>query len=282
MFILFFLLLPFSALQAAPPKEGYEDFTFIGWSEACAVAVQHVRYPAEGQGIEGEPNWSRVGAITLDPEEIEPEIQWTQEQEGNLSWRKVNANDAIERLVRTGYNKPGHVETIREESSAKKPGVDFILRSTATFQIRHYTPWPPAPFSLSKVFYSPLGTCGLLLFHRRAAVDAFRYKLLRLKPDIRRLRAKAHVTNGLLLYKGSDLDGALAELAIASDMDPNFALARYSYAHFLALAARFDEALEHLQAAVNIDRHFAERARKAPEFEDIRSNPRFISILKTP
>jgi len=176
----------------------------------------------------------------------------------------------------------GYTETVRPEPTAKRPGLEALIRSTASFEFRQATTWPPRTFVLSKIHYSSLNTCALLLFHREAPEDAFRYKLIRVGAQTRRLRARAHVINGLLLYrKEDDLDGALAETTIAAETDPDYGPGRYYHALLLAAHGRFDGALGELAAAVSLDQRFAQKAREAAEFEDLSRDQRFLAIVQT-
>jgi len=101
-----------------------------------------------------------------------------------------------------------------------------------------------------------------------------------LNPDVRRKRARAHVTNGLYLYKErSDIYAAEEELAIAAEMDSDYPLALYYHAALLSTHGLFERALARLRAAVKLKPAYAKKARKAPEFEALRKDLRFIDIV---
>src|SRR5438876_10364063 len=107
--------------------------------------------------------------------------------------------------------------------------------STTSLRIGYAITIPPAPYYLSQIEYSPLGTCAFLLFEKPGRPpNVYRYQLVRVPLDARRKRAQAHLNNALLLYrKGDDLDGALEEAQIAAGMDPRLAEARFYHAALL-------------------------------------------------
>jgi tetratricopeptide (TPR) repeat protein len=98
---------------------------------------------------------------------------------------------------------------------------------------------------------------------------------------VRRRRARAHVTNGILLYKEEmDIYSAEAELGIAADMDSDYPLALYYHAQLLSTHGRYDKALERLKAAVKLKPKYKEKAWKADEFESLRRDLRFQAIVE--
>ena len=197
-----------------------------------------------------------------------------------MPWNSAAADRAVETLVRSGYSNAGYSEKVRPDPVAQRSGLESILRSTVAFEAHDPVSMPHPQFHLGQAHYSTHNNCALLVFQRAAAVDAYRYQLIRISTSARRTRARAHVTNGLLLYKAGDLEGAQAELAIAAEMDASFPPGRYYNATLLAAQARFDEALQELQAAVRLDRRYAGMARQASEFEDLRRDPRFDDTIE--
>jgi tetratricopeptide (TPR) repeat protein len=180
------------------------------------------------------------------------------------------------------HDRRGTYERLRHGRVADQPGLEALLTSTAVFQSDPPLGGFPARFKFSTVYYSPLISCALFDFVDPASPrDGHRLALARLpEPGVRRSRARAHVSNALLFYRNEgDLTSAEAELAVASTMDPQYALARYNHALLLSLHGRFNEALESLKAAVSRDGAYAVEARKAPELEALKDDPRLAALL---
>lgn len=266
------------------PREGSEELVFIGWNDACAVAIQHMRYPPVGRGLEGVPSSWRIGTLTIPPAETSVRYSWPYESGDGSAWDEGHAARAVEDLVRAGFSRQGPVERIRDAPVAARPGLAGVIDSTGVFRTDHSVSWPPSRYALTRIQYSPLGTCAFAVFEDRAAREGrFSYRLIRiLNPESRRVRARAHATNGLLLYKASDLYGASEELAIAAETDPDYAHARYYNAVLLSAQGLFDEALAELRAAIALDRRWAEAAKKAPEFASLRKDRRFLGVVSAP
>lgn len=272
------LALPASAVV----MPSHEELRFIGWNDGCSVAIEQYRFPALGEGLLAEPSYGRIGTVSLDAEQTRPSVAWVLEQGGKLLWNKTQARATSDQLARAGYSKAGYREAIRPEPAAKRPGLDWNLRSTATFEIGYDPGWAPPEFALSRVYYSPLATCAFMVFERRGSDrDAFRYQLVRTTPPVRRQRSQWHLTNGILLYtQESDMYGGLDETRTAAEMDPRLAEARFQYARLLAAHGRFDEAIAELKEAVILDRSYSDMARKAVEFDDVRGWKRFKEALR--
>lgn len=265
-------------LSPAFPARAEEEFSLIGWSKACSAAVRHARLPSAADP-DVDAAFLRVGALTLAPDRDQVREEWLLEVQGPDAMRPEEPEAVSSRLAHSGYPRPGFVERVRPEPAAPQPGLEQLLRSTASFQVSHAARWPPPEsYAIDRAYYSPLKSCALILFRRAAAPRDYRHVLVRVQPDAHRRRARAHATNGLLLYRLSDLEGALAELEIAARMAPDFALARYHHAALLAADGRFEEALGELSAAVRLDRRYAETARSAPEFEELREDRRFKAV----
>lgn len=268
-----------AAAQDAP-QPGTEEFAFIGWSDACSAGFRHARYPPLGVGLAGEPAWARIGSLTLRPGRTAEKAVWSLDQGGDLVWNKGEADRAAHGLARAGYDRPGIVERVLPPASDRHRSLYASMLSTSTFEVGYKTDWPAPPAVLERVHYNTLTTCALLVFKHPAR--GYQYKLIRVQPEIRRRRAGVHVTYGMLLYRDGDIDRALEELSIAATADPRLAAARYHLGVLLAAEGRFPEALAELRAAVSLDGSFARHAREAPEFEDLRSDRRFLDIVAPP
>ena len=213
-------------------------------------------------------------------EYFSPVENWVYASGPELVWQNDTTIQLSDRLTRQGYSRKGGVETVREATMS--PELEQVLRTTAAFKLEGSGAWPERRFTLHQIYYSPLATCALFLFHDKASArDSYRYKLARVdNPGIRRVRARAHISNGLLLYGNSDLYGALEETGIAAAMDPIYPSACYHYALLLAAHGRFDEALGELKAAFRLEPDLKEKARKALEFKDLRKDDRFKALLQ--
>lgn len=260
---------------------GYDEFTFLGWRDGCSAALQYFSYPPIGASMWGLPDTWLIGSVTIPPDTVNPKARWVSRGITAMAWNKDEAIQRTEELLREGYVAGGHVERIRDAKVADRPGLAHIIQSTTTFRLGYRTKWPPRRYKLREVHYSPLGTCAMLVFrYPRRPRRSYRWKLVRLlNPDVRRKRARAHVTNALLLYQETDLYGAEDELAIAADMDPEYPAALYHHARLLAAHGRFDEAIVSLGAAVDHDKRYGEKAKKAIEFVEIRRRPVFKDIV---
>lgn len=256
-----------------------EEFSFLGWGPSCSAALRHVKYPDKSEST-GEPKEWRIGSVSIPPDASKPREDWVMASAQSRFWDPSLAGNTAQRLSRN-HPQRGYVETVREAPLGPSPELAGLILTTAPFQTPP-TRWPGPPFALRTVYYHPLGTCALLLFKEAGAGPKARFKwnLVRvLNPGVRKQRAHAHATNGILLYtKSSELDGAMEELAIAAHMDPNYPPARYHHALLLAAQGRMDEALPELKAAVKLDPKLAEEAWDSAEFELLRDDKRFLAI----
>ena len=107
-----------------------------------------------------------------------------------------------------------------------------------------------------------------------AAVDAYRRAII-LEPT----RSEYHNGLGLVLYRQSDLSGALIEFSRATEIDPGDASARYNEACALALLGRKDEALYSLGMAVQLEPRLSEQARVDKDFGSISKLIGFQEII---
>ncbi|MDE2293764.1 MAG: hypothetical protein KGL53_16915 [Elusimicrobia bacterium] len=263
-------------------RTGYEEFSVLGWGQGCSVALEYLRYPPQGQGLSGIPDAFRVGTLTLAPDADAAKERWVYDgSSGGFSRRTLRAAEARLRGPER-YERPGTVERNRWAPVADQPGLAALLTSTEAFHTDPPLTGLDPRFRFKDVYYSPLLSCALFVFKDPDSPhDGTRWRLARLSdPGVRRKRARAHVSNALLYYRNrADLYSAEAELAVASDMDPRYALARYYHAVLLTAYGRFDEALASLKVAVQQDGIWARQAREAPEFDPLRGDERFQAVL---
>ncbi|MBI5203037.1 MAG: hypothetical protein HY925_15705 [Elusimicrobia bacterium] len=263
---------------------GYEEVELVGWNDGCSVAIRHFRYPPSVEGAQVEPNWGRLGTVSLDPDQTRPSTRWALQVKEGFPFSKGYELAGQEQLSRGGYKKPGFTERVRPEPVASGRDLDLVIHTTSSLEVGYTVPYASAPYVLSSVHYSPLSTCAFLVFKKPGhPPNLYKYQLVRVPVDVRRRRAQAHLTNALLLYKKqSDTYGALEEAEVAAAMDPRLAEGRYQYAVMLALHGRFDESLKELHEAVLIDGKWAKEAKLAVEFEDLWKQPRFKQALVVP
>ncbi|MBI3300074.1 MAG: hypothetical protein HYZ75_18055 [Elusimicrobia bacterium] len=264
-------------------RTGYEEFSVLGWGDACSVAVRYMRFPPEGAGLRGVPDAFRAGLMSLPPDGDAQVEDWIYSSDKGTGYASENMSRVVEDLRgERRHDRPGTAERLRSAHVADQPGLETLLNSTTVFKSDPPLGGFPERFRFAAVHYAPLGSCALFEFVDPATPrDGLRTKLVRLpEPGVRRARARAHVTNALLLYRNeTDLTAAEAELAVASAMDPQYPLARYNHAILLTLHGRFNAAIESLKAAVKHDGAWAEEASRASEFEPLREDPRFKAVL---
>lgn len=263
-------------------KYGYEEVVVLGWNAGCSIAIRHFRYPAVAEGSQADPASGRMGTVTLEPDQTRAMAQWALQVKEGSPYTSHYAQATQDNLARAGYSKPGSAERLRNARAASS---EFeTLNSTSSLEVNYTLGWATAPYKMTRVHYSPLGTCAFVVFERPGVPpNLFKYQLARVPLEVRRKRAKKHVAHALALYhRHSDLDGALEETEIAATMDPRLAEARYHYSALLATHGRFDEALKELREAALLDARYVKVATEAVEFEDLRKQPRFKKALELP
>ena len=130
---------------------------------------------------------------------------------------------------------------------------------------------------------SPLGHKPYVLFLKgQAARLAQRHELAvhyleqsrRIDPD------NIHVCFALAwsLKRCGRLDQSVATMRQAVELDATSPLAHYNLACYLALQGDIDKALWHLACAVELNDELGELAWQEPDFEPIRTDPRFASL----
>jgi tetratricopeptide (TPR) repeat protein len=263
-------------------RVGYEEVIVNGWGAGCSVAIRHFRYPPAAEGTQMDPNWGRLGTVTLEPDKRQPTVNWFMQVKDGSPYYKGWMIAAEDQLSRAGYETQGFYERVRPDPVAPNRDLEPLIKSTASLRVGYTVAYASAPYALSRVYYSPLGNCAFLVFERPGyPPNLFKYQLVRVPVEVRRERAQAHLTNALLLYKNlNDVYGALEEAATAASMDPRLAEARYHHAAMLAVHGRFEDSLKELREAVQLDPNYGKVARKAIEFEDLWKQPRFKQAIE--
>lgn len=274
------LTLLLAAAPAAAQSVEREDLAVLGWNKGCSVAVNHLGFPARGEAIYDEPVMTRIGTLTIGPGSQAVETYWSADWTGANTWKPDEARKLLTEFVASGYDFRGYVEKLRAEPAApERPELEETLRSTATLAIRAKLDWPAPPWRLATINYNRTASCVLLIFeHDRR----FQYLLTRIYDmKARPERARAHLTNGLLLFNRGDLEGALAETSIAASMYPTGAANRYHHAAMLALTGELDKAIAELREAIKLNPRYREQARTERDFENLRDLPDFNALVST-
>ncbi len=271
-------------LLAAGPAAGQaierETLSAVGWNAACSVAVAHYGYPPIGQGMRDDPVLTEIGTLTIGPGAPSSRVQWDINWTGVGTWQPGQAARALSDLAAAGYSHAGFAELVRPQRISSQSGPAQVLLSTAVFAMRSTAGWPSRGWNWDQVVYSPLGNCALFVFRADRQDAAFyRFLLLRVyNPSARGRRAQAHLDSAGLTYDAGDLPGALEESAIAAQMVPDLAGARYRHAAMLCLSGRSDESLAELEAAFRLDPKLKAKAPHDPDFESLRAFSRFQSL----
>ncbi len=254
-----------------------EELFILGWNDACSVAVAHYGYSALAQ----DPVFARIGALTIAPGQQSAKAAWAADWSGDNTWRSSEA-DKLRRELAVSHNQAGFPETIQVSHPSSRAVLDDILRSTQTFHLRLNAGWPSPPWRLGQIHYSPLGSCGLFIFvNDRAPKPVYSYVLARLyNPGARITRSHAHSAKSQLLLEAGDLPDALKEAAVAAQMAPLQAPARYHHAVLLCLSGSLAEAEEELVEAITLDARYKSQARTDKNLESLWSSRRFQEITK--
>lgn len=262
-----------AAAQTLPISR--EEFEFLGWNDSCSVAVKYLGWPFVGDGVVDEPILTRIGTLTIPPGTTGQRVDWQLEADGSYSWKKSTVKKLLKHIAYEGYNQDGFIEDLHSWSIAHP--ADEILRSTATLSAAASTEWPPDTFVLSRVYFSPLGSCALTVFRLLDSdYDYFQFLLVRITDvSVRHLRAKHHVDYGRALLEEGEIEAALEETRIAAAVAPGYAHARFHYASLLSVTGRLKTALKELEAAIGIDLSFKKKAMNSIDFESLYKSNRF-------
>lgn len=275
-------LLLMLALPAAAVEVDREELAIIGWDTACSVAINHLGYPKLGEAIVGEPISTQIGTLTIRPGEQKSAAQWKVDWGGPNSWSAEPAQKAIKDLIAAGYDHRGFMELVRDEPVAGGRDLDEVILSTRNLEATKVQGWPGSEWRVAKIDYNRLATCAFLIFEKKGEAKPFyRYVLARVyNTQVRSLRSRAHLNNGLLLFGTGDLPGALAETGIAAALYPEAAANRYHYAAMLCLSGYLEEAIAELAEAIKLKPAYREQARKDQDFETVLKHPRFKALMK--
>lgn len=275
-----FLLLAAIAVPASAIDIEREEYAIIGWNDACTVAIERYAYPVLGQAIYGEPITSRVGTLGIVTALPIVETRWVFEADGNHTADPRLISGIRKDLRKAGHDRPGFSERIRDSRTIAGPATADVILSTGNLQARPDF-WPDtAVWRLGWAHYNPLSTCALLIYEQIGARERYKFLLTRIYNASARVdRARAHTTNGRLLFNDGDLVDALAETEIGARMAPEIGATRYHYAALLSLNGRLDEALAELLAAVKLDESYRAQAVRDLDFDPMRSRQDFQELI---
>lgn len=267
----------------APPVEvDHETFYLLGWNKGCSVAIAHYAYPKIGDAIADEPVMTRIGTWTIEPGKENAVANWAFEAEGRRTYDPEAARKAKAELAKKGYTMSGYKEIVRGDPVVDKRDLPRLILSTETFKTRSEGPFPdPKRFRPASIYYNTVATCALIVYRELGQrKDFYKELLIRVEtPHIRRDRAIAHITNGLLLLEQGERTGAVAESAIAARLAPEYSEARYKHAALLNLDGQTDAAVDELTAALQLEPALRERAASDADFESLRGFPRFDQLM---
>ncbi|MDE2142172.1 MAG: hypothetical protein KGJ84_07165 [Elusimicrobia bacterium] len=260
----------------------HQDWHLVGWNDECGAAFTVLSYPKIGDAIAGDPISTRVGTMVIPVGREEPNLTWTLEADGPLSFSQKDLDKAEKDLRAGGFSRAGFPEIIQDAPVADQPLLADAILSTATLHPRVNKGWPAAKdWRWAAAEYNPLGTCALLVYENREQRKHYSFILLRVyNPGARRQRAYAHASNARLQFNTGNLDIGAAEAATAARLDPGLPIARYEHAAMLALTGRTDQAVDELKAAVKLDEKYREKARDDEDFSDLRRRDDFRALTR--
>jgi hypothetical protein len=251
-----------------------EEYKIIGWNDACSVAVERYAYPVLGQALYGEPITSRVGTLAIVTAQPIVETRWVFEADGTHTADPGLISGIRKNLLKTGHDRPGFSEIIRDARTVAGPSTSDIILSTATLEARPDF-WPDTrEWRWARTHYNPLSTCALLIYEQIGARDRYKFLLTRIYNASARVdRGRAHTTND------GDLVDALAETEIGARMAPEIGATRYHYAALLSLNGRLDEAMAELMASVKLDAAYRTKAARDLDFDPMLNRQDFQELI---
>ena len=174
------------------------------------------------------------------------------------------------------FRAPSGVDAIREhdETFLGETGQEelyVVMNGSATFEIDGESFEAPAgsfvhvqPTSKRKATAKDDGTTILVVGNTPG-------KAYELPPE--------EVREAFAAYGEGDYETAVAKQLVVVEKRPNDAVAHFNVACFAALAGRADEAIEHLQRAVEINERIRELMATDEDLDSIREDPRFAELM---
>ncbi len=261
-----------------------EEFNVLGWTNACSVAVERYAYPYLGEAMVAEPITSRLGTLTIELKAPVTVTRWVFEADGANTYDPHAIERMKRKLRKSGFDRPGYAEVIRDSETVVAAGSAEVILSTAILDARPDF-WPDTTqWRWARAHYNPLGTCALLIYEDRELPERYKFLLTRIyNPSARSDRGRAHAVNGRLLFNKGDLEGALFETETGARLAPEVGGVRYQYAAMLAMNGRPDAAMKELTAAIKRGESYRRQAAEDLDFETLRHRQDFQEIvLKQP
>ena len=153
---------------------------------------------------------------------------------------------------------------------------EIIRISSNPSKILRISPWglrTPSDMLISA--YSSRGSAKSNLSDFQGAITDYS-EAIRLDPK----NAIAYTDRGNVKQRLGDLSGAIADYNAAINADPKYWGAYYDKACYYSLQNNVEFALENLQIAIKLSRESMELAKTDRDFDNIRSDSRFQSLLK--
>jgi tetratricopeptide (TPR) repeat protein len=91
-------------------------------------------------------------------------------------------------------------------------------------------------------------------------------------------RIEPWMGKGWCLKRLGRLDEAIGVLQESLSASPRQPVLHYNLSCYLSLAGRVQPAIEHLTKAITLDRRFRDLTQIEPDFDPIRSDPRFVAV----
>ena len=175
------------------------------------------------------------------------------------------------------YAAPSEVDVIREHDEtllgeAGQEELYIVLNGAATFEID------------GDAFDAPAGSLVLVQpTAKRKAIskeDGTTILVVGATPGEAYEPAPEEAGEAMIAYGAGDYETAVAKQLVVVEKRPNDAVAYFNAACFEARAGQADEAIEHLQRAVEANERIKELIRTDEDLDSIREDPRFEELAR--
>lgn len=175
------------------------------------------------------------------------------------------------------YRAPSEVDVIREHDEtllgeAGQEELYIVLNGAATFEID------------GDAFDAPAGSLVLVQpTAKRKAIskeDGTTILVVGATPGEAYEPAPEEAGEAMIAYGAGDYETAVAKQLVVVEKRPNDAVAYFNAACFEARAGQADEAIEHLQRAVEANERIKDLIRTDEDLDSIREDPRFEELAR--